>query len=89
MVPNNSPIMRSIDIGDAEAITELLSSRRASPFDRDENNLSLLQVGTSIVDARTLLTSKRAFLPHRSRVIKTLLEWCPSEAIDEGSGNCQ
>ncbi|KAL2210595.1 hypothetical protein CC79DRAFT_523438 [Sarocladium strictum] len=73
LVPDDSLIMQSIRNNDAEAVTELFRSRRASPFDRDMGNHSLLT---------------RAFMYHvdpELSVIKTLLDWSPSEFITEQS----
>ena len=87
MVPNNSPIIRSIDTGDAEAVTQLFRSRLASPFDRDENNRSLLQVKRPFLsNARTILIMKRALFDSSRRgvpTIRALLEWTPPEVIND------
>jgi hypothetical protein len=45
VVSVNSPIMKMARIGDVVGIQQLFSTRQASPFDRDEQGRTVLDVG--------------------------------------------
>lgn len=49
IVSRDSAIIQSVREGDTNAVMELFSSREASPFDRDQDNNSLLQVSLNVL----------------------------------------
>jgi len=44
IVPSESPILQHVQRGDVEEIQRLFGERKASPFDRDPNDFTLLDV---------------------------------------------
>jgi hypothetical protein len=44
IVPSESPILQHVQHGDVEEIQRLFGERKASPFDRDPNDFTLLDV---------------------------------------------
>jgi hypothetical protein len=88
IVSESSAIVKSIKAGDAAAVAELLRSKEASPFDRDQDNISLLSLcfitksSTSTTDRRKTTYTIPSF-----EICKVLLEWGLSEAIHESTVN--
>lgn len=44
IVPNNSEILEAIRLGDTDAVLDLFRSGKASPFDKNPDGYSLLEV---------------------------------------------
>ena len=56
VVPSESPVFRMAGVGDVAGIRELFIAGKASPFDRDENGLTVLDVRLDKTGTDHLLT---------------------------------